>query len=102
MPLPGRAGRVLVQVAVEHLAGPLVRHHGGVVGRPALPDLGDRLEAVRYVRRAERAEDTVLRSDIEEIRGTGKSLMPEGLEAQLSKQDLADLIAYLRAVAAPR
>jgi cytochrome c1 len=27
--------------------------------------------------------------------------MPEGLEAQLSKQEVADLIAYLQAVARP-
>src|SRR5207245_6985747 len=39
------------------------------------------------LRRAERAEDTVLRSQIDEIRATPKSLMPEELETQLSKQD---------------
>jgi putative heme-binding domain-containing protein len=48
------------------------------------------------LRRAERAEDTILRSQIEDMQGTAKSLMPEGLESQLRKQDLADLIAYLR------
>jgi putative heme-binding domain-containing protein len=47
------------------------------------------------LRRAERAEDTVLRTQIEEVRSTGKSIMPEGLEAQLNQQDLADLIGYL-------
>ena len=54
------------------------------------------------LRRAERAEDTVLRSQIDEIQATAKSVMPEGLEMQLSKQDLADVIAYLQAAAAPR
>jgi putative membrane-bound dehydrogenase-like protein len=53
------------------------------------------------LRRGERAEETVLRSQIEEVQATGKSLMPEGLEAQLSKQDVADLIAYLRKMAVP-
>jgi hypothetical protein len=43
-----------------------------------------------------------LRAQIEEIEATGKSLMPEGLEAQLSKQDVADLIAYLQVAAAPK
>jgi putative heme-binding domain-containing protein len=52
------------------------------------------------LRRAEKAEDTLLRSQIEEIQATAKSLMPENLEMQLSKQDMADLIAYLQAVAA--
>ncbi|MFL5242394.1 MAG: PVC-type heme-binding CxxCH protein [Gemmataceae bacterium] len=54
------------------------------------------------LRRAEKAEDTLLRSQIEEIQATTKSLMPEELEKLLSKQDLADLIAYLQAVATPR
>lgn len=50
------------------------------------------------LRRGEKAEDAILRDQIEEIQATGKSLMPEGLETQLSKQDAADLIAYLQAV----
>jgi len=54
------------------------------------------------LRRGEKAEDTILRDQIEEIQATGKSLMPEGLEAQLSKQDVADLIAYLQAAAVPQ
>jgi putative heme-binding domain-containing protein len=51
------------------------------------------------LRRAERAEDTILRNQIEEIQATAKSVMPEGLEAQLSRQELADVIAYLQQVA---
>jgi len=47
------------------------------------------------LKRAENATDTVLRVDIEELKSTGQSLMPEGLEKQLDKQSLADLIAYL-------
>jgi putative heme-binding domain-containing protein len=47
------------------------------------------------LRRAEGAGDTVLRVNIDELRGTGQSLMPDGMEKQLSKQDIADLIAYL-------
>ena len=47
------------------------------------------------LRRAEKAEETILRSEIDEIQGTAKSLMPDGLEAQLSRQDVADVIAYL-------
>ena len=54
------------------------------------------------LRRAEKAEDTILRSQIETIQATAKSVMPEGLEMQLSKQDLADVIAYLQAIAVPK
>jgi putative membrane-bound dehydrogenase-like protein len=50
------------------------------------------------LRRAEKAEDTILRSQIEDIQATTKSVMPEGLEMQLTKQDVADVIAYLQAV----
>jgi putative heme-binding domain-containing protein len=39
--------------------------------------------------------DTLARLAIEEIRSTGKSLMPEGLEQQLDRQAMADLIAFL-------
>lgn len=40
-------------------------------------------------------EETILRADLDELRNTGKSLMPDGLERDLSKQNLADLFAYL-------
>ena len=40
---------------------------------------------------------TLLRSDIAEMRASGISLMPEGLERPLTKQQMADVIAYLRA-----
>jgi putative membrane-bound dehydrogenase-like protein len=51
------------------------------------------------LRRAEKAEDTILRSQIDEIQAAAKSIMPEGLEMQISKQEMADLIAFLRRVA---
>jgi putative heme-binding domain-containing protein len=54
------------------------------------------------LRRGEKAEDTILREQIDEIQATGKSVMPEGLEMQLSKQELADLIAYLQSAASPK
>jgi putative membrane-bound dehydrogenase-like protein len=50
------------------------------------------------LRRAEKAEDTILRGQIDDIQATTKSVMPEGLEMQLTKQDVADVIAYLQAV----
>jgi putative heme-binding domain-containing protein len=50
------------------------------------------------LKRGEAAEDTVLRNQIEAVESTGKSLMPDGLEMQIGKQDLADLIRYLLGV----
>jgi putative heme-binding domain-containing protein len=37
----------------------------------------------------------ILREDIDEITRTGKSLMPDGFEKQLSKNELADLLEFL-------
>jgi putative heme-binding domain-containing protein len=48
------------------------------------------------LRRADGAEDTVLRANLEGLRSTRMSLMPEGLERSLTRQDVADLFAYLR------
>lgn len=47
------------------------------------------------LRRAEGLQETVLRKSITEIRSSGKSLMPEGLETKVSIQEMADLIAFL-------
>ena len=44
-----------------------------------------------------REEARVLRSDIEEIRPSTVSIMPAGLDTQLTRQQLADLIAFLKA-----
>ncbi len=48
------------------------------------------------LRRAEGIEETVLRREIQELRSTGKSLMPEGLEQVLSTSDLANLLEFLK------
>jgi putative heme-binding domain-containing protein len=39
---------------------------------------------------------TLLRTDIEEMRSNGVSLMPEGLEKTIPPQDMADLIAFIK------
>ena len=41
-------------------------------------------------------EEKILRSDIAEIKASNLSLMPEGLEQNLSPQDLANVIAYVK------
>ena len=49
------------------------------------------------LKRADGGTDTVLRSEIQSLTSPGISLMPEGLEAAITPQQLADLIAYLKA-----
>jgi putative membrane-bound dehydrogenase-like protein len=48
------------------------------------------------LRRGDGKEDVILRSSIATLRSTSLSLMPVGLEKDLSHQDVADLFAYLR------
>ncbi len=40
--------------------------------------------------------EVIRRSDIAEMKATGVSLMPEGVEAQIDHQSMADLIAYIK------
>jgi putative membrane-bound dehydrogenase-like protein len=48
------------------------------------------------LKRAENQTDTVLRQDVEEVRSTGTSLMPEGLEKTITVAEMADLLAFLK------
>ena len=50
------------------------------------------------VRGREGAEQTILRRNIAEIAGTGKSLMPEGLEKTISPPEMSDLIAFVLSI----
>ncbi|HQZ67063.1 MAG TPA: HEAT repeat domain-containing protein, partial [Planctomycetaceae bacterium] len=46
-------------------------------------------------------EITVVRADIEELAASKRSLMPEGLEKDLSAQDLANVIAFVQSTGTP-
>lgn len=46
--------------------------------------------------RTDGKKDVVLRVDIEELKSTSKSFMPEGLEQDLSVQDLADVFQFVQ------
>ncbi len=48
------------------------------------------------LKRAENQTDTVLRQDVEEVRSTGLSLMPEGLEKNITIKEMADLLGFLK------
>jgi putative membrane-bound dehydrogenase-like protein len=45
--------------------------------------------------RAEGESDVILRNDIDQMRSTDLSIMPEGLESKISQAEMADLLAYL-------
>jgi putative heme-binding domain-containing protein len=48
------------------------------------------------LRRALGEELTIGRANIAALASSGLSLMPQGLEANMSRQDMADLLAYLK------
>ena len=57
--------------------------------------IADESAASLTLKRAEGVTETVLRRDIAQLSGSGLSLMPEGLEAAISVEQMADLIAFL-------
>jgi putative heme-binding domain-containing protein len=65
-------------------------------GQVASGLLAEETATTLKLRRAEGIEETIRRSEIDVLRSTGRSLMPEGLEQSISLQEMADLIAFLR------
>jgi len=59
--------------------------------------LGEESSNSITLRAQEGKSHTLLRREIDVIVSTGKSLMPEGLEKDLSPRDVADVMAYIRA-----
>ncbi|MEZ6059207.1 MAG: c-type cytochrome [Planctomycetaceae bacterium] len=57
--------------------------------------VGDTESAI-VLRQPEGREQTILRSDIDELQATNKSLMPEGIEKDVSVQQMADLLEFLK------
>lgn len=50
------------------------------------------------LKRAEAKQDVILRSNIDQMISTGLSLMPVGLEKDLKRQDIADVIAFVKSI----
>jgi putative heme-binding domain-containing protein len=48
--------------------------------------------------KADHQNETILRNNIEEMRSTGISFMPEGVEKNISVTVMADLLAYLDSI----
>ena len=80
------------EVAADYVAVSLATTRGQVVSGLLVEETATTLK----LRRAEGVEETILRSEIDELRSTGRSLMPEGFEQSISLQEMADLIAFLR------
>lgn len=50
------------------------------------------------LKKQENATEVILRVDIESLKSTGQSLMPVGMEKQIDKAAMADLLEYLKSV----
>lgn len=66
-------------------------------GRVITGMIGSESSSSITLKRAEGKEDVILRSNIDLLQATGVSLMPEGLESDLKRQDLADVISFVKA-----
>ncbi|MFO0907886.1 MAG: c-type cytochrome [Isosphaeraceae bacterium] len=66
-----------------------------VDGRALVGLIASETAAAITLRRQEGKDDIVPRAEIEAMAGSGQSLMPEGLEKDLTPKDMADLIAYV-------
>lgn len=70
----------------------ILQHDGRVLTGILLVETSTSLTLLK----AEQVQTHLPRNTVEELRATGKSLMPDGLEKDLSKQDLADLLGLLQ------
>ena len=82
------------EVKPQYLGYVLVTGTGRIVTGMIIAETANALT----LRRADGTGETVLRIDIEELRSTGMSFMPEGLEQQIDVPAMADLLAYLNSV----
>jgi len=48
------------------------------------------------LRQPEGREETIIRSDIEDLKSTNKSLMPEGIERDVTVEQMADVLEFLK------
>jgi putative heme-binding domain-containing protein len=63
------------------------RTHSGILGRETT--------AAVTLTATDRSESRISRSDIDEITPGRVSIMPQGLDTQLTRRELSDLIAFL-------
>jgi putative heme-binding domain-containing protein len=79
------------QVSPDYISYLLQTKDGRIMTGLIAAETADRVT----LRREERQQDTIPRSSIEQLRASGKSLMPDGLEQKLTPDELADLLEFL-------
>ncbi|MCA9085529.1 MAG: c-type cytochrome [Planctomycetaceae bacterium] len=71
----------------------IVTTDGRTLNGLLVSDSGDQI----VLRQPEGREQTIARTDIEELKASSKSLMPEGIEKDVTVQQMADLLEFLKA-----
>ena len=82
------------EVKPQFLSYVLIKNDGRTLAGLIIAETANSLT----VRKADNMSETVLRVDIDELKSTGLSFMPEGLEKQLTMEAMADLLAYLNSI----
>jgi putative membrane-bound dehydrogenase-like protein len=99
-PLADRPGDYLLEAILDPNRAVEARYVSYVAelkdGRVVVGILGAETGTSITLISAEGRSAVVLRSNLDRLTSTGKSLMPEGLERDLKPQDVADVIAYLK------
>lgn len=85
------------EVNPQYLAYTLVTQDGRILSGMIRGETATSIELVS----ADNKAVTVLRSEIETLRSTGQSLMPTGLEQQITPAEMNDLIGYLMSIPSP-
>lgn len=65
-------------------------------GRAVAGLLAGETQTAIVLKRAEGKQDTLARSEIDELESTGKSLMPEGMEKDITVDQMRDLLEFLK------
>ena len=91
---------VMADVIVNHMSAESPQFLDYAVrltdGRVVTGLISGETDAGLTLRRAEKQEEAILRTDISEITTSGKSLMPDGMEQKIKLDEMADLTAYLK------
>jgi putative heme-binding domain-containing protein len=74
---------------------------GTTSGRVLTGMIADETANSVTIRKPDGGDEIVPRHQIDELRGTGLSFMPEGLEKQIDVPAMADLLAYISSVQSP-
>ena len=79
------------QLSPDYKAYSLVTRQGRVFTGMIAAETADSVT----IRREKGEQDTILRPEIEVLRGSNKSVMPDGFETKLSSEQLADVLEFL-------